>query len=195
MDIKNFVPRKYQENIANICKDKNTLVCLPTGTGKTKISILTAIHRLNKFSNSKVMFLTPTKPLAQQICNEFRENTTLEEKKVILLTGSIAPSKRKELYKDSTIIIATPQTIEKDLENLRTNLKNFSLLVVDESHRSKDNFANTKVAKFFIDQSDYPRILALTASPGSTKELINQVCSNLNIDAIEIRTLRSLHKG
>src|SRR3989344_4308874 len=122
MEIKNFTPRPYQENISSIAKDKNTLVCLPTGTGKTKIGILTAVARLNRFENSKVITLTPTKPLAQQIWNEFKTNTDIKEEEISLLTGSILPSKRKEIYKYSKIIIATPQTIQKDIENLRVNL-------------------------------------------------------------------------
>ena len=188
MEIKEFSPRNYQINISSICKDKNTLVCLPTGTGKTKIGILTAMHRLNKFPESKVIILTPTKPLAAQIYEEFKKNTTIKEEEIKLLTGSLSPSKRKETYNSSKIIVATPQTIQSDLDNERTTLKNVSLLIVDECHRSKENFANTKVAKHYISQSNYPRIIALTASPGSSKENINQICSNLNIEAIEIRT-------
>src|SRR3989338_1864575 len=63
--------------------------------------------------------------------------------------------------------------------NVRISMKHFSLLIVDECHRSKENFSNTKVAKYLIEQSDCPRILALTASPGSSKEIIREVCSNL----------------
>ena len=188
MEIKDFVPRVYQINIASTCKEKNTLVCLPTGTGKTKIGILAALERLNKFQESKVLVLTPTKPLAAQICNEFKNNTTINSEEVILLTGSISPKKRKEMYNSAKVIIATPQTIQQDLDNVRISMKHFSLLIVDECHRSKENFSNTKVAKYLIEQSDYPRILALTASPGSSKEIIREVCSNLNIESIEIRT-------
>src|SRR3989338_9798010 len=91
----------------------------------------------------------------------------------------ISPKKRKEMYNSAKVIIATPQTIQQDLDNVRISMKHFSLLIVDECHRSKENFSNTKVAKYLIEQSDYPRILALTASPGSSKEIIREVCSNL----------------
>ena len=48
-------------------------------------------------------------------------------------------------------------------------------------------YANTVVVKEYMKQSQFPRILALTASPGSTKEKINEIKENLFIEAIEIR--------
>ncbi|MBI2148523.1 DEAD/DEAH box helicase [Candidatus Woesearchaeota archaeon] len=188
MDIRNFSPRQYQTNIIKTCKEKNTLVCIPTGLGKTKIGILLSIERLKKFPETKIIVLTPTKPLANQIYNEFKECTTIEEKEIILLTGKISPNKRKDLYEKSKIIVATPQTIQEDIENSRINLSEFSLLIIDEAHRSREKFANTIVAKEYIKKSRHERILALTASPGSTKSKIEEICSNLNIEAIEIRS-------
>jgi ERCC4-related helicase len=40
-------------------------------------------------------------------------------------------------------------------------------------------------------QAKNPRVLALTASPGGDKKTINQVCENLGISAVEIRTRES----
>ena len=186
MKIKNFSPRDYQNNIKDTCMDNNTLVILPTGLGKTKIALLTSVERLKKFPKSKVLFLTPTKPLASQIYNEFIDNTDIE--KIIMLTGKNKPSERKELFNDSSIIIATPQTIQKDLENNRINLEDVSLLCVDEAHRSRQRFANTIVSKNFIENSKNPRIIGLTASPGADKNKIKEIVDNLFIDSLEIRT-------
>lgn len=188
MQIKNFKARPYQENILNTCKNHNTLVCIPTGLGKTKIEILSAIERLNKHKNSKALIVTPTKPLANQICNEFKECTTINESKIILLTGTITPNKREKLYKEAIVIVATPQTIEKDIKNKRINLENFSILIIDEAHRSRERFANTIVAKEYMIKSKNKRILGLTASPGSTKAKIEEICQNLYIETIEIRS-------
>ena len=188
MNIKNFTPRPYQISIIETCKNKNTLVCVPTGLGKTKIAILLAIEELNKYPETKALILTPTKPLANQICNEFKECTDINPNEIVLLTGFISPKKRIDMYNISKVIVATPQTIEKDVTNNRISLNEFSLLVIDEAHRSRERFANTIVAKYYIEQAKYERILALTASPGSTKSKIEEVCKNLYIEAIEIRT-------
>ena len=187
-NIRNFTPRDYQLNILERCKNINCLVCLPTGTGKTKLAILVALERLNKFSGSKILFLTPTKPLASQICNEFIESTDIDYKKIALLTGAIISKNRKEIYKNSVIIVATPQTIENDVKNQNIDLDEFSLLVVDECHKSRENFANTKVAEKYFSDKDSKRILALTASPGSDKNKINEICNNLHLKSVEILT-------
>mgnify|MGYP001587891885 FL=1 len=188
IQIKDFTPRRYQQSILQICKDKNTLVCLPTGTGKTKIAVLLGIERLNKIEGSKILICSPTKPLTNQIKEEFQNATTLDSEKINVLTGEIAPEERKKVWENSRIIVATPQTIENDLINKSFDLKQVSLLCIDECHRSKMHFANTIVAKIYGEQAIYPRVLALTASPGSTKENLDEVCKNLMIEAVEIRT-------
>src|SRR3989338_573051 len=133
--IKDFTPREYQEKIVKTALNNNTLIILPTGLGKTKTAIMTAMERLNSCSNTQILFLTPTKPLASQIQKEFIKNTNIEEDFISLLTGAVAPSKRKDIFNKSKVIIATPQTIQKDLESERITLGDVSLLVVDEAHR------------------------------------------------------------
>jgi Fanconi anemia group M protein len=185
--IKKFTPRNYQTEITQTAVDNNTLVVLPTGTGKTKIAILTAIERLNQHS-SNILVISPTKPLSAQIQKEFIESTDIPEDQILLLTGATSPKKRQELWESAVVVVATPQTIQKDLEAERISLSPTSLLVIDECHRSRMNFANTKVAETYIQQSKFPRILALTASPGGSKQKIDEIRENLHIDSIEIRT-------
>ncbi len=187
-EIKGFEPRLYQKNILLTTINNNTLVCLPTGTGKTKSAILLAIERLNKFPDSKVIICTPTKPLSYQICEEFKESSTVPPAQINLITGALNPEERKKFWEISKILVGTPQTFKNDIEADRISLSNVSLLTVDECHRSKYKFANTIVAKYYKEQSEFPRILALTASPGATKEKIDLICHNLFIEAVEIRS-------
>ncbi|MFH1376503.1 MAG: DEAD/DEAH box helicase [Candidatus Woesearchaeota archaeon] len=187
-EIKNFTARKYQDEITETSKNNNTLTVLPTGTGKTSIAILTAIERLKQHPHSNILILTPTKPLSAQILKEFKEKTNIPEDQIVLLTGETTPKKRQELWESAIIAVATPQTIQKDLENERISTSVTSLLVVDECHRSRMNFANTIVAQKYMKQSKFPRIMALTASPGGTKEKIDEIKNNLSIEAVEIRT-------
>jgi len=168
------------------CSNKNTLVALPTGMGKTKTAILVAINRLNTHKGSNILFLTPTKPLANQIYEEFKECTNIED--IFLFTGAIAPQKREEISKKAKIVISTPQTIENDVINNTFNFKNTSLLVIDEAHRAVQNYSYTWLAKRYIRESKDARIIGLTASPGSDLEKIKEVCKNLYIKEIEVRT-------
>ncbi len=188
VSIKSFMPREYQKNILESAKKENTLVCLPTGTGKTKSAILVAVERLNKFPSSKVVVVSPTKPLANQIANEFRECIDMPEEKVQIVTGMIKPEERKKIFEDAHVVVATPQTIRNDMENELITLKDTSLLVIDECHRSKQKYAYTAIARRYIEEGVNTLILALTASPGASKDKVEEICKNLFIKKVEIRT-------
>ena len=187
-EIKNIIPREYQKNIFESCKSKSSLVILPTGIGKTAISVMLSVYRLNEHLNSKVVICSPTKPLCSQHITTFIQHTTIPQEKIILYTGTIKPSERAKLWQDATIIVATPQTIQSDLNSSRIDLKIVSLLTIDEAHRSRMKFANTIIAGKYREQSAFPLLIGLTASPGSSKEKIQEICSNLGIESIEIRT-------
>jgi len=72
--LQNISPRKYQQDIFETCKDKNCLVVLPTGLGKTLIALMLAIERMKKFPEEKIVFLAPTRPLAEQHMEYFKKN-------------------------------------------------------------------------------------------------------------------------
>lgn len=183
-----FKPRLYQQTILNTCTKKNTLVVLPTGMGKTGIALMLAAHRLNQYPKSKILILAPTKPLAEQIMNVFRKHINEDKEKIVLFTGAIKPEKRIEKWKDSTIIVSTPQGLENDIIGNKILLHDVSLLVLDECHRSTGEYSYNFIAKQYDKFSAYPRILGLTASPGSDVEKIKEICENIYIESIEIRT-------
>ncbi|HLD10465.1 MAG TPA: helicase-related protein, partial [Candidatus Nanoarchaeia archaeon] len=182
-----FKPRLYQETILNSCTSKNTLIVLPTGLGKTKLAILVAVSRLNTLQG-KILFLTPTKPLAGQIRNEFIKDTTLGEEEVVLFSGEVAPEKRGELIKGARVIVSTPQTISNDIISKRLNLEEISLLVLDEAHRNVKEYDYTWLCKQYNRIGKNVRIIGLTASPGDDLEKIQDVCKNAFIEEIEFRS-------
>ena len=185
---KSIESRIYQENILRTAKRKNTLCVLGTGLGKTTIAVLLSANRIEKFPDSKILIMAPTRPLCAQHQKYFKDCLNIPEEEIILLTGKISPSKRIELYKEAKIISATPQTISNDIRNDILNLSDFSLLVVDETHRAVKRYPYPFVAKVFKKQSRYPLILGLTASPGGSREKIESIRKNLFIEAVEIRT-------
>lgn len=187
-EVRELEPREYQKNIAEAASKNNTLVVLPTGMGKTLIAVLVAVKRLNQYPESKILIMSPTRPLSAQHKKSLENYTSIDSEEIILLTGKIKPEDRTELYKNAKVIIATPQTIENDLKNNRISLKDFSFVVFDEAHRAVKEYSYPYVAKRYLLQSTNPLILGLTASPGATKERINDICNNLFIKTVEIRT-------
>ncbi len=186
--IKNFEPRLYQQTILATAAEKNTLVVLPTGMGKTNIFLMLAAQRLRQYPNSKVLFIGPTKPLIEQYMSVFKEHFEVDESGMAVFTGMVSPQKRAELWKKAKIIFSTPQGLENDIISRRINLEEVCLLGVDEAHRAVGNYAYVFVAKQFMKLSRFPRIIALTASPGSDMEKIQEVCRNMFIEDIEVRT-------
>jgi len=182
-------PRSYQTNIVETCKQKNCLVILPTGLGKTLIALMLAQERLKLYPNSKILVLAPTRPLVEQHYDSFKKDFPDAEKyDMHLFTGKINPSKRAEIWKKAQIIFSTPQCIHNDVEKGLISLEHVSLLVEDEAHRCLKNYSYTFVVKKYKEQAQHIRILGLTASPGSDKEKVRAICDNLDIEAVEVRT-------
>ncbi len=186
--IKNFTPRLYQETIFHTATKNNTLVVLPTGMGKTNIFLMLAAHRLKLYPNSKILLLGPTKPLIDQYFDVFKKHFEIEEDKMAVFTGLIRPEKREKLWKTAKIVFSTPQGLENDIMSNRITLEEVSLLGIDEAHRAVGDYAYVWIAEQYIKKARHPRILALTASPGSDIQKIEEVCKNLHIEKIEVRT-------
>lgn len=182
----NFVERReYQWNIANSAADASTLVVLPTGMGKTIIALLIIAKELTKGKN--ILFLSPTKPLVNQHAQSLNMFLTLEDA-VAVFTGEIPPEKRIALWASKRIIVSTPQVIENDLIARRYDLSNISRIIFDEAHRATGNYSYVFIAEMFKKQQTERRCLGMTASPGNNLSEILEVCKNLEITNIEIRT-------
>ncbi len=176
--------RHYQYNIFLQCKNKNSLVVLPTGLGKTIIGILLIANSLKKYSKGKVIILAPTKPLVSQheaSCIKFLD---IKEDKITSMTGKTPPEKRILRFNKSRIVISTPQVIKNDLQRGRYDLNRVSLIIFDEAHRTKGNYAYNFISNEYINSCTDPLILGLTASPGKDYNYIQQICDNLYIENV-----------
>ena len=183
--ISNFKSRAYQQSVFANSLNKNSLVILPTGLGKTVIAIMLCVYYFNQ-TNKKILFLAPTKPLVEQQENSFKSFfKNADEFNFKVLTGLVSPNKRELFYEENDFIFSTPQLIENDLVNGIINPKDFGLVIIDEAHRATGNYAYCFIAEEFDKKG--AKILALTASPGTSKEEIQNVIENLKIENIEVK--------
>lgn len=189
--LKGIEPRDYQQKIYETCKEKNTLVILPTGLGKTLIALMLTIARMKKFPTEKVIFLAPTKPLIEQHLISFKKYLPELFADMQLFTGEINAEQRKKIWKTADIIFSTPQCIANDLKKNLYNLGEVSLLIEDEAHRCVKNYDYNFIAQKYKSQGTNKRIIGLTASPGSEKAKIKEICRNLGIEEVELRTRES----
>ena len=122
--------RDYQKRIVNEVSNNNSIVVLPTGAGKTLISIEVIKASLNNSSFNpllpqKVIFFVPTVMLVEQQDKAIRAN--IPNMTVIEFYGG---QKIPDIF---NIIVATPkafQITQKDRADL--HWRNFSLVVFDE---------------------------------------------------------------
>ena len=177
--------RAYQVNIARACLERSTLVVLPTGMGKTVIAAMVIAEILRR-KGGKVLFLAPTKPLVEQHAASLRKVLVVD--RIALFTGeATSPEERELLWRENKIVVSTPQVIRNDVRAERISLDEVSLVVFDEAHRAVGDYAYVDVAAAYKEVPGR-LVLGMTASPGSSAEKILEVCGNLGITAVEIRT-------
>ncbi len=181
-----FIERRlYQIQLAGAARSAHTLVCLPTGLGKTTVSLLVTATRLDEVGG-KALFLAPTKPLVQQHAEFYREALSIPDEEIVVFTGDVRPDDRAALWEDARIVIATPQVVENDLVGNRISLRSVTHLTFDECHRGTGEYAYVYIAERYHADAADPLVTGMSASPGGDKEDILTVCANLGLDHVEV---------
>ncbi|MGB9956964.1 DEAD/DEAH box helicase [Haloferax prahovense] len=183
-----FIERRlYQIRLAGTARNGHTLVCLPTGLGKTTVSLLVTAQRLYDVGG-KSLFLAPTKPLVQQHADFYREALNVPDDEIVVFTGDVRPDDRAALWQEAQIVIATPQVIENDLIGNRISLRDVTHLTFDECHRASGDYAYVYIAERYHADAEDPLVTGMSASPGGDEEAILEVCENLGIVDVEVMT-------
>ncbi|KAJ5483978.1 ATP-dependent DNA helicase mph1 [Penicillium diatomitis] len=184
--------RDYQFNIAQKGLFHNLLVALPTGLGKTFIAATVMLNWYRWTRDAQMVFVAPTKPLVSQQVAACLEIAGIPRSDTTMLTGGAAPGLRAKEWQSKRVFFMTPQTLINDLKTGIADPKRIVLLVVDEAHRATGGYAYVEVVKFLRRFNQSFRVLALTATPGSTVESVQAVIDGLDISRVEIRTEHSL---
>lgn len=184
--------RDYQFNITQRGLFYNLLVALPTGLGKTFIAATVMLNWFRWTKDAQIVFVAPTKPLVSQQVSACFGIAGIPRSETTMLTGNAAPGIRAEEWQSKRVFFMTPQTLVNDLKTGIADPKRIVLLVVDEAHRATGGYAYVEVVKFLRRFNSSFRVLALTATPGSTVEAVQAVIDGLDIARVEIRTEQSL---
>lgn len=181
--------RGFQANLARIAGERDTLVVLPTGLGKTVVAVLALADALEGGAE-RVLLLAPTKPLVEQHAAFFAAVLAPPwNERVQALTGHIGPKDRAAAYQRPGVYCATPQVIENDIVAGRLDLGTFDWIVFDEAHRGVGDYAYTFIAREAAKAKGAGiRRLGLTASPGHDVAKIQEVRDNLGLPHVEVRT-------
>jgi Fanconi anemia group M protein len=179
--------RRYQTELAEAALRDHTLVCLPTGLGKTTVSLRVTAERLEDAA-WKSLLLAPTKPLVQQHADFYREALTIPDDEIVVFTGDVRPDSRADLWEDARVVIATPQVVENDLVGNRISLADVVHCTFDECHRASGDYAYNYIAERYHADADDPLVTGMSASPGGDEEEILEVCENLGLNEVTVMT-------
>lgn len=179
--------RLYQLALAKTALERSSLIVLPTGLGKTIVALLMIADRLERHGG-KVLVLSPTKPLVEQHAAFLRSSLNVNPDEILVFTGELSPSKRGDLWSTGRVIVSTPQVIENDLIARRLRLDDVVHVTFDEAHRAVGDYSYVYIAEKYMHQAKSPLILGITASPGASADRIQEVCQNLHIEGVEIKT-------
>ncbi|MFB6121205.1 MAG: DEAD/DEAH box helicase [Halobacteriaceae archaeon] len=180
--------RPYQTDLADEASARHTLVCLPTGLGKTAVSLLVTAKRLAADAGAKALLLAPTKPLVEQHAASYREALAIPDDEIVVFTGEVSPDDRAALWDDARVVIATPQVVENDLVGDRISLRDVVHCTFDECHRATGDYAYAYIAERYHDDAADPLVTAMSASPGDDRETVLTVCDNLGVENVAVKT-------
>ncbi|XP_056151369.1 Fanconi anemia group M protein [Lampris incognitus] len=187
----NYPIREYQLKISEAALYQNTLVCLPTGLGKTFIASVVMYNFYRWYPSGKIVFMAPTKPLVAQQIEACYKVMGIPQSHMAELTGSTAAGKRQDLWRSKRVFFLTPQVMVNDLSRDTCPALLVKCMVIDEAHKALGNHAYCQVVRQLSSLTQQFRILALSATPGGDTKSVQQVISNLLISHIELRSEES----
>lgn len=178
--------RYYQQRIIESSLKKNTLVCLPTGLGKTFIGLVVMYNFHRWFPSRKLLFMAPTRPLVNQQFQSWNQQFSKQFNiNAIEITGGMGPEKRHNAWNTHELFFTTPQVLENDIANNIIEKKSIACLIIDEAHKAVGNYAYCSIVKMLSESNIKFRICALTATPGSSVSSIQSLIYSLKIEQIE----------
>ncbi|XP_056333126.1 Fanconi anemia group M protein [Danio aesculapii] len=184
----NLPLREYQLRVCEAALLQNTLVCLPTGLGKTFIASVLMYNYYRWFPAGKIVFMAPTKPLVAQQIEACYRVMGIPQEHTAELTGSTAAPQRRSLWSSRRVFFLTPQVMVNDLCRNTCPAAQVRCVVIDEAHKATGNHAYCQVIRELCKQTQQFRVLALSATPGGDVKAVQQVISNLLISHIELRS-------
>jgi len=183
--------RDYQYDIARNALLTNSLVCLPTGLGKTLIAAVVMYNYYRWFPTGKIIFMAPTRPLVDQQMAACHTIVGIPACDTVVLMGSTKKDEsgsRREFWREKRLFFCTPHTVSNDLENGVLDATQVVCVVVDEAHHARGDYASAQVVHKLNERNIKFRLLALTATPGQGIEEVQSVVDNLRIGRIDFRS-------
>jgi len=135
------VPSAIQDQaIPHIMDGKDVIGLANTGTGKTAAFLLPVLDRLrNNHNNPSMLVMAPTRELAQQIEEQFREfSRGMGLFSAICVGGMNIERQIRDIRRRPHVIIGTPGRLKDLMKRKALSLDLVNILVLDEADRMLD---------------------------------------------------------
>lgn len=160
-------PRSYQIECFCAASMFSSIIQIPTGSGKTHISVMLASLYKKLNPNRMVWFLTDRIPLVFQQARYIENQTSLT---VLPLAGDVQTALNPSQLIKYDVLVCTVQLLINMLVIGQIRITDVSLVIIDEIHHAVRNHPYVVFIETFLSQitgADRPRLLGLTASPAA----------------------------
>ncbi len=190
--------------IPHIVAGRDVIGLANTGTGKTAAFLLPIIERQSGITlRPSVLIVAPTRELAQQIDEQFREFSKGLNLYSTLIVGGVNIDRQiRDLKRRPHVIIGTPGRLKDLMQRHVLQLKNMTTLVLDEADRMLDmgflpdirQIVNEMPAErqtLFFSATITPEISALVNTflkdPETVSVRTTETAEHVEQDVIEVR--------
>ena len=130
-----------QQGIPVVLSGSDLIGCAETGTGKTAAFLLPIIQRMEAQARPgvRLLVLAPTRELASQIEESYRQLAPKKSPRCACLIGGAAMGRQCEaLRRGAQVVVATPGRLLDHVERGTIDLSRVETLVLDEADRMLD---------------------------------------------------------
>ncbi|CAI7782858.1 unnamed protein product [Closterium sp. NIES-54] len=165
----------YQQEVLQVALERNTIVYLETGMGKTLVAVMLmqARRQMRERSGKICVFLVPAVALVIQQAAVVEQQTDMRVGKYSTDTEiKYEATWVQKQVSQHEVLVMTPQVLVNLLQHAFLCLSSVDLLIFDECHHTAKDHAYATIMKtwyFSLKQADRPLIFGMTASPINTK--------------------------
>lgn len=194
--------REYQRELMTAAVNgQNTIICAPTGCGKTIVALGICEEHLKLLrGRAKIAFLATKVDVYEQQYKLFQEHFSSKDPNIRVtgMCGDMALSVRM-LIETHDIVVLTAQILVNALQSGEMeNLQLLTLILLDECHNTTGKHPYNNIMTRYLDSkltgngSPLPQIVGLTASVGigsfknqmEAENNVTQLCANMDTRVI-----------
>ncbi|XP_061387833.1 endoribonuclease Dcr-2 [Musca vetustissima] len=189
-------PRPYQLDLVQYVMERNGIIYLPTGAGKTFVAILAlkkfahTLQKTIKNGGKRAIFMCNTVELARQQAEEIRKTTNLKTG-IYIGDRDVDNWQRRKWeteIEENQVLVGTAQIFVDIVSQNLIKVNDLSVVVIDECHHATGGHPmKTFLSMFPLQPTEGPRVIGLTGVLIKGNKLGNVIS--------DLRTLESTMRG